>query len=187
MMKREKKSLLFHFGNVCIALAVFGLLYTFFPLFSLYVFPHNAVLPKGTVTSLSIPKIQAVAPIIENVNPWNEQTYQKALQKGVAHASHSSSPETNGTVYLFAHSSGMPWELTRYNTVFLRLGELRPGDVVTLSWHGKTYRYEVYDKKTIDPHNVSYLMSKKENELILQTCTPIGTDLKRLLVFAKKI
>jgi len=186
-MKREKKSLLFHFGNACIALAVFGLLYTFFPLLSLYFFPHNIVLPQGTATSITIPKIQAVAPIIENVNPWDEQTYQKALQKGVAHASHSSNPEKSGTIYLFAHSSGMPWELTRYNTVFLRLGELQSGDVISLSWHGKRYRYAVYDKKTVNPQNVEYLMSKNESELILQTCTPIGTDLKRLLIFAKKI
>ena len=36
-------------------------------------------------------------------------------------------------------------------------------------------------------YDVSYLIETKKTQLILQTCTPIGTSLKRLLVFADPV
>jgi LPXTG-site transpeptidase (sortase) family protein len=42
-------------------------------------------------------------------------------------------------------------------------------------------------KKTVWPNEVKYLKEDQGDILILQTCTPIGTALQRLLVFAKPI
>ena len=85
----------------------------------------------------------------------------------------------------------MPWEMTRYNTIFLRLGELSVGDEIVITRNGKELKYTVSDKKEVDPSEVNYLLQTDKTEprlnrgkLILQTCTPIGTALKRLLIFA---
>lgn len=187
MIDRNKnKSILSHIGNGFIIISLIGLLYTLYPLLRLSLFPKNESLPPNTTTSIAIPKIHALSPIIENVDPWNESLYKKALQKGVAQADGSSSPEEGGTVYLFAHSSGLPWEQTRFNTIFLKLGELRTGDSIELLWHGKKYHYSVYDRKVVSPKEITYLRNTQKKLLILQTCTPIGTDWNRLLIFAKR-
>ena len=113
--------------------------------------------------------------------------YNKALQNGVAHAKNTALPGQKGTAFLFAHSSGNPWELTRMNTIFLRLGELQNGDVIEIVSNGKMLKYKVVDKKEVDPTEVDFLLKSEKTQLVLQTCTPIGTSLKRLLVFANPI
>ena len=105
-----------------------------------------------------IPKIYAQAPIIHDVDPWNEAIYKNALTQGVAHAKGSARPGQSGTSFLFAHSSGMPWEITRYNTIFLRLSELSISDRIILSVDGKRTTYQVVDKKEVTPDKVEYLV-----------------------------
>lgn len=91
---------------------------------------------------------------------------------------------TSGTIYLFAHSSELPWRMTRQNTAFFKLDQLKSGDVIKLIKDGVEYIYFVKEKKTVWPNEVKYLKDLKKDQLILQTCTPIGTSLQRLLVFA---
>lgn len=164
------------------------LIFTYLPLLQFFV-PNWTTQPALTSNYyIDIPKISAQAPIIAGVNPWNESEYEKALQKGVAQAKGTSLPGQPGTIYLFAHSSLPPWEITRTNTAFLRLGELVPGDKIIIERQGVKYDYTVTGEKVVWPNNVSYLTQDLQiNQLILQTCTPIGTSLQRLLVFAKPI
>jgi LPXTG-site transpeptidase (sortase) family protein len=140
---------------------------------------------KGTF--ITIPKIKAQSPVIENVDPWNEAAYGEALKHGVAQAKGTSLPGQHGTVYLFAHSSGLPWDLTHFNTIFLKLGELQNGDKILIRRNGKDYPYKVTDKKEVDPSEVQYLLDTKKTQLVVQTCTPIGTSLRRLLIFAAPV
>ncbi len=177
--------MLFHLGNALIILSVIGFLSIISPILKIYLFPPQIqqTLPtKGTFITIS--KIHAQAPITENVDPWNESGYQNVLKNSVAHAKGTSLPGQSGTVFLFAHSTGMPWELTRFNTIFLRLGELQKGDVIEIVRNGKKFTYHVREKKEVWPAEVNYLLQTKKTQLILQTCTPIGTSLKRLLIFA---
>jgi|SRR3989344_382150 len=177
----------YYVGNALILLSLFGLLFTFYPIIQLYLFPPQAqtfIIQTLEEPYIQIDKINALAPIIEQVDPWNEAVYQKALKNGVAHAKGSSLPGQKGTVFLFAHSSGSPWELTRYNTVFFRLSELEKGDTIIIGRQKKRYTYSVTEKKEVWPTEVSYLKELEQNQLIVQTCVPIGTSLKRLLIFA---
>ena len=75
--------------------------------------------------------------------------------------------------------------MTRTNTPFLRLGELKNGDQIIIHKAGKDYVYLVEDKKEVWPNEVNLVLEKSKDYLILQTCTPLGTDWKRLLIFAK--
>lgn len=166
-------------GDFLIVLALLVLVWIYFPFLQLYLWPSTINLAE-TSYYISIPKINALSPVVENVDPFNKDEYKKALQKGVAQAKDMNN-------FLFAHSSLPPWEMTRTNTPFLRLGELKNGDQITIHKDGKDHIYSVVDKKEVWPNQVGYLLENKDNQLILQTCSPIGTDLKRLLVFAKPI
>ena len=180
---------LFHLGNGFIFLSLVGFLFIFFPFIALFLSPPPIMKEIKTKEGsfITIPKINAQSKIIPNVDPWNEMIYNKALQNGVAHAKNTALPGEKGTAFLFAHSSGNPWELTRMNTIFLRLGELQNGDVIEIVSNGKMLKYKVVDKKEVDPTEVDFLLKSEKTQLVLQTCTPIGTSLKRLLVFANPI
>ena len=184
-MSLQKSTVFYHLGNVLLVASFIGFFVIFAPLFSAYIAPPD--IKQVTATTgmfITIPKIHAQAPVIEQVDPWNEQVYMAALKRGVAQAKGTALPGQKGTIFIFAHSSGAPWDVTRYNTIFLRLGELQAGDTITIVRNGKTFTYKVRDKKEVWPSEVNYLMQKDKTQLVLQTCTPIGTSLKRLLIFA---
>ncbi len=166
-------------GNILITVSLLILSFTYYPFIQLYLAP-----PSNTVQnygySISIPKINAYAPIIPNVNPWQKDKYLEALSKGVAEAE-------GNPWFLFAHSSDLPWKITRYNTAFLRLGELQKGDRIFINKNSNNYEYKVVEKREIRPENVRYLKEANQDKLVLMTCTPIGTSLKRLLVFAQPL
>ena len=175
-------------GNFLLLGGILLFVYIYYPLALLYFVPHKIdpeLKKQGFV--IEIPKIKTESQIIENVDAFNRSIYDQALEKGIAHAENSKLPGENGTIFLFAHSSGPPWNQTRHNTVFLKLGKLETGDIVTIYRKGKKFNYSVREKKEVWPGEVNYLLDTKKDQLILQTCTPIGTDLKRLLVFADPI
>lgn len=139
--------------------------------------------------SLIIPKIHAKARVVPNVDPANETEYYAALQSGVAHARGTYFPGGEGNVYMFAHSTDSPLNILRYNAIFYLLREVEVGDDVQVYFGGVKHSYSVTDKKIVEPTDISYLTptnSERKERLILQTCWPPGTTLKRLLVFAEK-
>jgi LPXTG-site transpeptidase (sortase) family protein len=79
--------------------------------------------------------------------------------------------------------------MVRQNSVFYLLGELKTDDFVFIGFNGEIYKYKVYDQKIVGANDIEYLDYKEEGRevLILQTCWPIGTDWKRLLIFAGRI
>lgn len=157
----------------------------FYPVISTYLFPKPILKSQDLKGDyITIPKINAQAPLIFNVDPWQENIYQKVLKKGVAHAKGTSLPGEKGRSFIFAHSSGNPLDITRYNTVFLKLGDLKIGDSIEIKRDNKIYKYAVTQTKIVWPNEVSYLRDTKSDGIVVQTCWPIGTALKRLLVFA---
>lgn len=145
-------------------------------------------LPVDTEFGIVIPKILANSKVIENVDPYKSEIYQKALTNGVAHASGTAYPGHAGNTFIFAHSSADWFTANRYNSVFYLIYKLEKGDKIEMYYKGKKYNYEVTSKKYVEPNNVSYLSSySSENTsiLTLMTCWPPGTTLKRLIVQAK--
>ena len=145
------------------------------------------LIPKDTIFSILIPKIGADAKIFPNTDPSNEDEYLKVLKQGVAHAKGSVFPGMDGATYLFAHSTDNIWDVGRYNAVFYLLKDLTQGDQVVIFFNNRRYNYTVDSSKIIDGSDVSDLINAQtgSQRLILQTCWPPGTTLKRLLVTAK--
>ncbi len=137
--------------------------------------------------SLVIPKISAHADIVANVDPSNESEYDEALLKGVAHARGTNFPGQGGTIFLFAHSTNSPINVARLNAVFYLLPKLVKGDKIIVYFADKRYLYEVEEKITTSPNNTSWLSGGLGEKLILQTCTPAGTSLNRLLIIGRPV
>jgi LPXTG-site transpeptidase (sortase) family protein len=183
-----QKGPLFYLGNLLIISSLLMAFIIFYPVISTYFFPPQIKeQSKLTGDYITVPKIKAQAPLVLNVDPRNESVYKNALKKGVAHAKGTYLPGEKGRSFLFAHSSGNPLEQTNFNTVFLKLGNLKIGDDILIKRGGKDYKYKVTSTKIVWPSEVEYLEKKEIPGIVVQTCWPIGTSIKRLLVFASPV
>ena len=142
------------------------------------------IIPVNYEFAIVIPKIYANAPIISNIDPYDSKQYLPVLKKGVAHAKGTSFPGEGKTIYLFAHSTDAFYNVGTYNAVFYLIGKLQSGDEVDIYFKGSLYRYYVVSNKIVSPSAVDYLENQDKEILILQTCYPPGTTIKRLIVTA---
>jgi len=148
----------------------------------------QVLVPEDPNFSIVIPKIGANARIITGVDTANERAYSEALKKGVAQALGTAFPGEGGHVFLFAHSTDYWWNVSSYNAVFYLLGKLVTGDEINIFFKGERYVYHVVGSKVVDPSEVEYITRKTNTEfLTLQTCWPLGTTFKRLLIFATRV
>ena len=68
------------------------------------------------------------------------------------------------------------------------LHELQTGDTFMLTKDGVRYTYQVYERKIVEPNQVSVLGPAAEpDSATLITCDPPGTSLRRLVVTGKQI
>ncbi len=142
-----------------------------------------------------IPRINQNVPVVgvknENLisRKWEELEgdIQKALKSGVIHYPGTALPGDNGNVVITGHSSYYAWDAGRFKDVFSLLHEVKIGDKVVVYFNQKKFVYQVFDIKVVKPENVDVLAPTSFEQLTLITCTPIGTNLKRLIVTAKLI
>jgi sortase A len=200
--KKDKKvfSIQKLIGAIFIALALFVPIKTYWPVLKAEVIYQVTkkdnqkinnelvkITPVDSRFSIIIPKINANAKVVRNVNPYQPKEYQKALTQGVAHASGTATPDQNGNVFIFAHSAINWYQANQYNAVFYLLNKLKSGDDITLYFENIPYNYSVDEIKFVSPTEVDYLSTNlNTNQLTLMTCWPPGTTLKRLIVVATK-
>lgn len=142
-----------------------------------------------------IPRINQNVPVVgvknENLiaRKWEEleSDIQKALRSGVIHYPGTALPGDNGNVVLTGHSSYYAWDPGRFKDVFALLHEVKMGDRIVVYFNQKKFIYEVNKIKVVLPKDVDVLGPAPTEQLTLITCTPIGTNLKRLIVQAKLV
>lgn len=143
--------------------------------------------PADENFGIVIPKIEANAKIVPEVDAENSAIYQRALTQGVAHAKGTRLPGEEGNIFLFAHSGQDVLEANRYNAVFYLLSKLEKGDEIFIFYQTKKYRYLVTEQHTAAPEEVRYMDDTPgKNTLTLMTCWPGGTTWKRLIVRAEQ-
>lgn len=144
---------------------------------------------------LIIPKIDKNIPLIES-DPqkligadWQsiQETFQEDLKNGVIHYPGTAKPGQTGNAFITGHSSYYPWNPGRYKTVFARLSKLEVGDDIVVYYDQQKYRYKVREKKEVKSDDVSVLAQSSEKLLTLMTCSPVGTNIKRLVVVAELV
>jgi len=144
--------------------------------------------PENTNFWITIPKIEASAPVFPNIDTQDKDKYLPILYKGVAHAEGSSLPGKDGNTYLFAHSTDAFFNVGHYNAVFYLLGKLNAGDEIKVFYEGEEILYVVRERKIVEPEDVKYLGKINNGKtLTLQTCYPPGTTAKRLIVIADQV
>lgn len=146
--------------------------------------------PKPTEVKsfyLTIEKIGLFsAPIIPKIDANNKEQYQKALAMGLVHAQSTALPDEENMVYIFGHSTNYIWNIKQINALFYGIEKLENNDRVKIEFNGKSYVYYVYDRKIVQSENANIIENEANQDvLVLQSCWPPGTSLKRILVFCR--
>src|SRR5215211_1218855 len=146
--------------------------------------PRHYNLPAGAIMGLSIEAIGIYdAPVFDSDSQW-------ALANGVAHNPETSLPWSQSAqrnVYLAGHRMGFRGTWSRM--IFYSLGRLKKGDRIVLKDRtGRSYEYRVSETFLVDPAD-SWVTGQVRGRdmLTLQTCTPIPTFEKRLIVRAERV
>jgi sortase A len=144
---------------------------------------HYELLP-GAILGLTIEAIGIHdAPVFDSKSQW-------ALANGVAHNPQTSLPWSQSAqrnVYLAGHRVGFRGTWSRM--IFYNLHKLDIGDEVVLKDRaGSSYRYRVSEVFVTDPRDVWVMGQVRGRDMVtLQTCTPIPTFQKRLIVRADRV
>jgi sortase A len=146
--------------------------------------PRHYNLPAGAIMGLTIRSMGIYnAPVFDSDSQW-------ALANGIAHVPETSlpwSPAPQRNVYLAGHRMGYRGTWSRM--LFYNLNEVGKGDKVMLKDRtGRIYEYRVSETFLADPAD-SWVMGQVRGRdmLTLQTCTPIPTFEKRLIVRADRL
>ena len=113
-----------------------------------------------------------------------------ALAEGVGHVPETSlpwSPTPQRNVYIAGHRMGYRGTWSRM--VFYNLNRLQEGDEVLLEdRRGRTYEYRVSEVFLAGPEESWVMGQVRGRDMVtLQTCTPIPTFEKRLIVRADRV
>ncbi len=160
--------------------------------------PSPTVIPTpiNTDFSLLIPKIELNAPVIANVDGGNPREYLWRVTQGIAHFKprrfanvevDGALPGETGNIFLFGHSQIPGGDTSNFKGVFNNLIKLIPGDKVYIFYQGQKLSYEVTEAKVVPKTALEYLEPTSEETLTLMTCWPLGLDIKRYIVRARRV
>lgn len=140
---------------------------------------------------LVIPRIGVNVPIVFDAVASNQASLNAAMNKGVAwfnvRQAHSK-PGENGNFVVSGHSSNDWAEGGEYKFVFGPLEQMQVGDTYYVNYQQHRYIYKITSTKVVAPTDVGSLTTDNSKPIMtLITCTPLGTDWNRLLVFAEQI
>ncbi len=133
---------------------------------------------------LTIPKLKIENAVVET----NAKTLNPDVSLG--HYPGTALPGETGNAFIYGHSV-LPWffNANNYKTIFSTLGRLEPGDEFYITYNNRDYTYVVESTEEVAPDDVNPLADIKpkylnESTVVLMTCSPPGTKLRRLLVNA---
>lgn len=140
---------------------------------------------------LIIPRIGVDVPIIFDAIASSQDSLNAAMNKGVAwfnvQQAHSR-PGENGNFVVSGHSANDWAQSGEYKFVFGPLEQMKVGDTFYVNYQQKRYIYKITGTKVVAPTDVNALTTDNSKPMMtLITCTPLGTDWNRLLVFADQI
>lgn len=111
-----------------------------------------------------------------------EGTASKDLNWGAGHLTATPMPGEVGNCAIAGHRN------YTFGSYFSRLGEVKIGDQITVTYNKTEYTYEAYEILTVLPTDNSVLGQTDESSILtLITCTPKGTNTHRLIIHAKLI
>jgi sortase A len=127
---------------------------------------------SSAIGIINIPKIDLKVAVGEGIE-------NKTLKYAVGHFQGTAMPGEKGNFAVAGHRS------YTYSEYFNRLDELNIGDDIIVKTSKGEFTYKVYEKKVVEPTEVSVLDKTKEATITLVTCTPIRVATHRLIVKGK--
>lgn len=149
--------------------------------------------PVSTVVSggpkILIPKINVEIPVDYSQTTTDEKAIELALDKGIVHYPTTQRPGQAGNAAFFGHSSNNIFNPGKYKFAFVLLHKLETGDIFYLTDGSKTFAYQVFSKRVVQPSEVGVLnpIPGKNATATLITCDPPGTSINRLVVVGEQI
>ncbi len=139
-------------------------------------------IPTPLPTPASKPPIVKDHLVISSVNinmPVFLGDTEKTLNKGGWLFPTTSRPEKGGNSVIFGHR--YMYRPPKSNT-FWNLDKVNIGDEMVLYWKGKEYKYKVFQKKIVEPKDLSVMKPSSGSILTVITCTPLFTTKQRLVI-----
>lgn len=130
------------------------------------------VVTGGLIGVIEIPRLKISSVVDEGVD-------NKTLLVAVGHVPGTAFPGGGGNVALAAHR----------DTFFRELGQLHPGDEITMTTLRGAYRYSVESTRVVKPSATEVLDSSGGSKLTLITCYPfhfVGPAPRRFVVVARE-
>jgi sortase A len=119
-----------------------------------------------------IPKINLTVAVVEGIG-------EEALKYAVGHFEDTGMPGEKGNFAVAGHRS------YTYSEYFNRADELEIGDEIIVRTKKGEFIYVVYEKKVVEPTEISVLDPTKDATITLVTCTPIRIATHRLIIKGK--
>jgi LPXTG-site transpeptidase (sortase) family protein len=141
--------------------------------------PKDAAIPSSVNENmLVIPKIGVRMEILGGSNA------EYAWNRGAWLEPNTSTPDQGSNTVISAHRFNYrpPHERTLY-----LLDKLEVGDVFSVYWEGKEYRYRVKSSKITSPFAIHVLEPSDKPMITIYTCNPIFSTRERLVVTAELI
>jgi len=127
---------------------------------------------------IRIPSIGVNVPILMSPSLQDDDVL-KTLDEGAALYPNGILPGRLGNTFISAHSTAAPWQ-GKYRFAFLRINEVKPGNVVHVDYEGTRYTYRVTHKEIITPTPEYRVVSDRPvPTLTVMSCWPLWTSTKR--------
>ncbi len=124
---------------------------------------------NAAIGIMKIPKLDLKVAIGEGID-------DKTLRYAVGHFEGTAMPGEKGNFAVAGHRS------YTYSEYFNRLDELNVGDDIIVKTKKGEFTYKIYEKRVVEPTEVSVLDKTKDATITLVTCTPIRVATHRLIV-----
>ncbi len=139
---------------------------------------------------LIIPVLNIEAPVAYDVPSDNASTL-KAMENGLAHyciPGACGHPGEIANTVISGHRTNGIYQTGDYKFIFLKLDQLKAGDIIYANYKGTRYTYYVTSMEIVAPTDVhKVVVTSDKPTMTLVTCTPIGSDAQRILVHAEQI
>ncbi|OGJ47872.1 hypothetical protein A2344_02720 [Candidatus Peregrinibacteria bacterium RIFOXYB12_FULL_41_12] len=149
--------------------------------------PDNRIVIPSIGKNVPIVEVPASEVIGSDWTNLNDKILE-GLKDGVVRYPGTARPGEEGNVFITGHSSYYLWDEGQYKDVFALLSDVEVGDEVIIYYNQQKYVYTINEKKEVSPSEVDVLEQPVgEKRLTLMTCTPVGTNLKRLVLIGEEM
>lgn len=130
---------------------------------------------------IMIPSIGVDVPLVMSPS-LKDSDIISTLVGGVALYPNGILPGHLGNVFISGHSTGEPWR-GKYRFAFIKINDIKIGDIITLDYSGTRYTYKVSEKKLVKPSADNMIVSDRPVPTVtIMACWPLWTTNQRMLI-----